>query len=323
MVYLLQLFFLNIKHLEMKTAIKKITRKEFIYSPSEKVIKEKAIQKKKFFAVFDGYKFSKSTLEYSIQLAKQSEAYLIGVFLDEFIYRSYNASSVMMTYNNPEELLKKMNEKDKEKRDEAVMKFEKACGKAGVHHAVHRDKNIAIQELKQESIFADLIIINENETFNRFAEKSATRFIRDLLTDVQCPVIVVPKAFKPIDKIVLLYDGRPSSVFAIKMFGYLLGDAIDASIEVLTIKDEMDDSQLPNNKLMSEFIKRHFPKAEYIVKRGKAEDQILGHLRNHKGNELAVLGAYRRSEISRWFKTSMADVLMKELDTPLFITHNK
>jgi len=74
---------------------------------------------------------------------------------------------------------------------------------------------------------------------------------------------------------------------------------------------------------MREFIKRHFPKANYIVVKGGVEEQITGHLRNHKENELVVLGAYRRSELSRWFKTSMADTLMKELDTPLFIAHNK
>ena len=307
----------------MKTTLKKITKKEFIYDPSERAKKDKGIQKKKFLAVFDGYKFSKSTLEYAIQLAKQSNAYLIGVFLDEFIYRSYNALSVMKSYKDSEELLKKMDEKDKKKRDEAVLQFEKACGKAEVHYAIHRDTNIALQELKHESIFADLIIINENETFNRFTEKAPTRFIRELLTDVQCPVIVVPKTFKPIDKIVLLYDGGPSSVYAIKMFSYLLGDTINASIEVLTTKDKMGGSHLPNNKLMREFIKRHFPKAEYILKRGNAEEQISGYLRNHTENELVVLGAYRRSELSRFFKTSMADTLMKELDTPLFIAHNK
>jgi nucleotide-binding universal stress UspA family protein len=57
--------------------------------------------------------------------------------------------------------------------------------------------------------------------------------------------------------------------------------------------------------------------------KGNPEEQVLGYLRNHKENELVVLGAYRRSELSRWFKNSMADTLMKELDTPLFIAHNK
>jgi nucleotide-binding universal stress UspA family protein len=59
------------------------------------------------------------------------------------------------------------------------------------------------------------------------------------------------------------------------------------------------------------------------VLKGEAEKQITGHLRNHKENELVVLGAYRRGEVSRWFRASMADVLMQKLDTPLFIAHNK
>ncbi len=307
----------------MKEIIKKITKKEFNYKIAENSFKEKNVKAKKFLAVFDGFKFSKSTLEYAIQLTKDADAFLVGVFLDEFIYRSYNVSPILTSYKNPEELLGQLDAKDREKRDESVKEFERACSQAGIHYSFHRNVGIAIQELKQESIFADLIIINDNETFNRFAENPPTRFIKELLTDVQCPVLIVPEKFKPIDKITLLYDGGPSSVFAIKMFSYLFGNLPDVPVEVFTVKDKMEGSHLPNNKLMREFIKRHFPKAKYIVEKGNAEEQILGHLRYHKGNELVVLGAYRRSEISRWFKTSMADILMKELDTPLFIAHNK
>ena len=64
-------------------------------------------------------------------------------------------------------------------------------------------------------------------------------------------------------------------------------------------------------------------KEVFSVAKGDAEEQILGHLRNYKENELVVLGAYRRNELSRWFKVSMADTLMKELNTPLFIAPNK
>lgn len=108
------------------------------------------------------------------------------------------------------------------------------------------------------------------------------------------------------------------------MFSYLLGDYNEAPLEVFTVKSAyLDNLHLPDNKLMREFIKRHFPKADYKVVKGDPEKQVLGYLRNHKQNELVVLGAYRRGEMSRWFKTSMADILMRELDTPLFIAHNK
>ena len=307
----------------MKDLTKKIIKKEATYNVTTRVYKEKNIKTKKFLAVFDGFKFSESTMDYAIQLTKKSDAFLVGVFLDEFIYRSYDVSKMAVSNKNDDQILKQMEALDKEKRDEAVKQFERACGQAGIQYSFHRNTGIAIQELKQESIFADLIVINDTETFNRFAEEPPTRFIKELLPDVQCPVLIVPDIFKPIDKITLLYDGGPSSVFAIKMFSYLFNNLPGVPVEVFTVKDKMEGSHLPNNKLMREFIKQHFPNAKYIVNKGNAEEQILGHLRYHKGNELVVLGAYRRSEISRWFKTSMADVLMKELDTPLFIAHNK
>lgn len=279
---------------------------------------------KKFLAVFDGYKMSASTLQYATQLAKAAEAHLVGVFLDEFIYRSYSVSKVMSTQKNYEKVIKELDAKDKEKRDLAAQQFQKTCSKADIHFSIHRDRSIALQELKHESMFADLIIINEYETFTRYKEKLPTRFIKDLLGDVQCPVLLAPTSFKTIDRIVLLYDGGPSALYAVKMFSYLFDSLKQLPVEVLTVKDEyLATLRLPDNKLMREFIKGHFPQAQYTVLKGYAEDQVVGHLRKYGENELVVLGAYRRSELSRWFKTSMGDVLMKELETPLFIAHNK
>ncbi len=278
---------------------------------------------KKILAVFDGYKMSKSTLDYAIQITQTANAHLVGVFLDEFIYRTYSVTKVMKTYKDYDAAIKNLDAKDKKKRDEAAQQFQKACEKAKITFSIHRDKSIALQELKHESMFADLIIINEYETFTKYKEEPPTRFMKDLLGDVQCPVLVVPNSFKPVDKIVLLYDGGPSALYAVKMFSYLFGNLQDLPVEVYTVNTRMANLHLPDNKLMREFIKRHFPKANYTVAKGNAEELILGYLRNRKENELVVLGAYRRSELSRWFKTSMADTLMKELDTPLFIAHNK
>ena len=278
---------------------------------------------KKILAVFDGYKMSKSTLDYAIQMAQVTNANLVGVFLDEFIYRTYSVTKIIKTYENYDSVIKKLDAKDKVKRDKAVIEFQKACEKAKIIFSIHRDTNIALEELKHESMFADLIIINEYETFAKPKEQLPTRFMKNLLGDVQCPVLVVPNVFKQVDKIVLLYDGGPSALYALKMFSYLFGNYNDLPVEVYTVNDRMDNHRLPDNKLMREFIKNHFPKATYTIAQGYTEEQILGYLRKHKENELVVLGAYRRSELSRWFKTSMADILMKEIDNPLFIAHSK
>ena len=279
---------------------------------------------KKFLAVFDGYQMSKSSMEYAIELSQSTGAHLVGVFLDEFIYRSYNFYKTVTHFRDYEDVMKDLDKNDKKKRDDAVSLFQKACEKSGIKYSIHRDKNVAIQELKHESMFADLIIIDEYETFAYIKENPPTRFIRDLLSDVECPVLVTPAAYKQIDKILLLYDGRPYALHSIKMFSYLFDTLCHLPVEVYTVKDEkMEGMHLPDNKLMKEFIKRHFPHVTFTIVKGDPEFDIVKHLRSLSGNVLVVAGAYQRSDLSRWFKTSMADILMKETETPLFIAHTK
>lgn len=279
---------------------------------------------KKFLAVFDGYKISKSTLEYAIQLTKSADKHLVGIFSGEFIYQNHSLYEARTTHKGYEKVLKELNEQNAKKAEDGAIEFQTACENAGIRFSIHKDKNIAISELKKESMYADLIVINKNETFTRLKEQPPTPFMKDLLVDVQCPVLVVPSIFKPIEKIIMLYDGAPTSVYAIKMFSYVLGNPANLPVKIFTVKDQKKSAfYVPENKPMREFIKRHFPKATFTVTRGNAELEIIRYMKHLPKNELVVLGAYQRSEVSRWFKTSMADKLMCELEMPLFIAHNK
>jgi hypothetical protein len=278
---------------------------------------------KKIIAAFDGLRLSESTKEYSIYMAKHCNAHLVGVFLDDFTLQSYTYADVAAYGSKWEEKVNVFDKEDKEKRDISVQLFEDACQEAGLNYSVHRDKNIAFQDLLHETIFSDLLIISSNETFTNYPQPAPTRFLKDLLAEAECPVMVVPYAYKPIQKLVLLYDGNPSSVHALKMFSYLFPALKPLETEVITVKEEKQNLHLPDNRLMKEFMKRHFPDANYIVLKGDAEDEITTYLKMQNAEVLAVLGAYDRSMVSRWFKRSMADSLLANVNVPLFIAHKK
>jgi nucleotide-binding universal stress UspA family protein len=167
------------------------------------------------------------------------------------------------------------------------------------------------------------LIIDSKETFTHYDENPPTKFIREMLVNVECPVLLVPPKYKPIKKIALLYDGEPSSVYAIKMFSYLFPTFKDIEVEVISVNEVHQSLHLTDNKFVKEYMKRHFPKASFTVLKGLAEIEIVRYLKNLKDNCLIVSGAYRRGMVSRWFRQSMADVLMKELKQPLFVAHNK
>ncbi len=279
---------------------------------------------RKIIAVFDGLKFSASATSYAVDIAKQSGANLIGISLEDFIYRSFKFYDIVDEGKGVSDIkMKRLTEKDKKTRKMSVIKFGAACEDGGINYSIHHDKSVAIQELLHESIYADMIIIDRAETLTKYAEDLPTRFIRDLLTDVECPVLLVPNEYKPIQKISLLYDGEPASVYAIKMLSYILESFKNLPIEVITVKNPKQILNVPDNRIMREFMKSHFSEVVYTVLKGLPEEEITKHLKKNKLNSLVILGAYRRSRVSRWFRESMADVLMKQLKLPLFVAHNK
>lgn len=271
---------------------------------------------KKIIVALDGLKLSLSSIHTAIGLTQKEGAHLVGVFLDDFTRNSFSMEDAIQ-HNN----LKELSEKDQQERDRAVKQFEFHCREAGVNHTVHRDKSFALPDLMRESIYADLLVISSGETFTRFTETPPTRFVRDLLGGSECPVMVVPAAYKPLEKVVMLYDGAPSSVFAIKMFTGTLPAVNQLPTEVITVKGD-ENLHLPENKLMKEFMKRHNPNAQYTVLTGEPEAAILHRLEQETESTLIVLGAYQRNAVSRWFRSSMADVIQKHLKCPLFVAHN-
>ncbi len=278
----------------------------------------------KIIAALDGLKFSESTRDYAIQIAQQTKAHLVGIFLDDFTYSSYRVYDLIYEKGGLAGSGKrKLDKKDSKKRATAVMNFEKACKQAGVDYTIHRDRSVAIQEILHETIYADLLIIDKSETLSRYPEKIPSEFLRDLLSQSQCPVLVVPSVFKPVQKLVLLYDGAPASVHAIKMFSYILDAMKQHPAEIVSVNAGKYTPKVPDIRLMTEFMTRHFPKATYTVLKGMPESLIVDYLKKQKDLPLVVLGAYCRGKVSRWFRTSMADILMKELKLPLFIAPNR
>ncbi len=278
---------------------------------------------KKIIAALDGLKFSAGTRHYAIEAARQTNSFLAGVFLEDFTYTSYKIYDLITKEGVTEKELRQFNEKDRSTRDASVAIFEEACRGAGIQYSIHHDKNIALQELLHESVYADLLVIDSQETFSHYEDKLPTRFIRDLLPDVQCPVLLVPQQYRPVEKIALLYDGEPSSVHAVKMFSYMFPLLCELPVEIISAKGFYEDQHVPDNRLMKEYIKRHFTNAHFTVLKGHADTAIVEHLQKEQQAVMVVLGAYRRGSVSRWLKQSMADLLMKEINSPLFIAHNK
>ncbi len=277
----------------------------------------------KIVAVFDGLKFSEATLHHAIKMVKNQNAHLVGLFLEDFTYQSFSKYRAIAKDKLSEKEIAALEQQDADLRKESRRLFEDVCKREGIEFSLHKEANVAYPALIHESIYADLVIIDQAETFTPYTEDRPTQFIKDFLSATECPVLLV-RGTEEINAATLLFDGSPNSVFAIKQFSYVIRSASEMPVEVITVKESDESLHLPDNKLMKEFMKRHFPHANFNVLKGNVADvEIIEHVKQGDGKSLVVLGAYKRGFVSRWFKESLADALMRNVSNPLFIAHSK
>lgn len=276
---------------------------------------------KKIIAAFDSLGFSESTLQYAISLTKQHDAHLVGVFLQESTRIGYAVyATIVKQADSGKSIFDEIDNADKVTINNAITEFESGCRKAKINYSIHKDKKNALEELLHETAFADLLVIDAWETFSYIENNLPGWFIKNVLHDAQCPVLVVPKKFNPIKKLILLYDGRPSSIQAIKMFNYILPEMSNLETKLLSAKKDNSTLHLPDNKLMKEWMKRHYQNVTYQVLKGHEKE--IAKILSHEGPDILVIaGAYHRSSLSMWFHKSLADLLLRETNAPVFITH--
>jgi hypothetical protein len=277
---------------------------------------------RKIIVAVDGLNYKRDTVEFAISMANHLHGHLVGLFLNDRTYHSYQIYTSGGKKIMSDSEIKKAEQKDTTVRQEAVQEFSMACELHQIPYSIHENRNIALPELIHESIYADLLIIHSGEQFTNFIESKPSLFIHDLLETVKCPVMLAPDQFTTLNKALLLYDGSPASVIAIKSFCFISeGFKKDLAVEVLSVKSNSDSLHLPDNKLMKEYLKRHYPKATYTICKGEADKKIPAILRKEDLGCLVVSGAYNRGYISRWFRPSMADILLSTVKLPLFINH--
>lgn len=276
--------------------------------------------KKRIIAAMDGTKFSRGTLDYAIRLAKLSGSEVVGIFLHDMRYLSMTYSYVWDQPFIDFAAIAEIEAEDLEKIEKNVALFTAECKAQGVEYNIKKEKGVPINELLRESNYADVIIADEHLSFYSLTDETPSPFIKDLLAESRCPVLIVPTTFEYFDKVIFCYDGSPSSTFAMKQFSYIFPELEDINAVVVSV-NEGRNRDVAGGESFADLTRIHFPKAEVEVLNGAPESQLLNYLKVNASNSIVVMGAYGRNAVSRMFEQSMSNKIIRDLNLPMFITH--
>ncbi|HTI10671.1 MAG TPA: universal stress protein [Puia sp.] len=202
-------------------------------------------------------------------------------------------------------------------RDENILLFRELIRKEGIPASVYLDKGVPARDIIAESRFADLLVVDAGTSFPAEHEGRVPNFVKDILQEAGCPVVISPETFEDIENIIFCYDGNKSSIFAMKQFSYLFHDLRSKRAKVI---DLSDGGFREEKDRVTEWIKYHYSDVEWIPAEADVTEALFNYLLRKK-NDFVVMGAYGRGLLASFFGKDPEDGTVRTTSLPIFVAH--
>ncbi|WPV64626.1 universal stress protein [Chitinophaga sp. LS1] len=275
---------------------------------------------KKILYVTDALDLHLDNLDFAGYICELAQSKLLAVFLenDESEMRTdsmIRTAAVNAGLNVTEEPLSLK----QHTCDTNIQRFKTACEIKGIDCVVHRDRGNPLSELILESRYADLLLLNVSTTFSPNNEGTPTDFVKDVMSNAECPVMLMPASFNGIGEIVFTYDGKPSSIHAIKQFTYLFPQLNELKTVVVSVNPEEVSPE--ERYKFREWMHAHYNYLDFLSSEGNVKMGLV-ELLFDRDKSIVVMGAYGRSMISNFLSPSHANPVIKVISQAVFIAHN-
>jgi hypothetical protein len=271
----------------------------------------------------DGLRLDEQSVKFACYMAHLTNSKLTGVFLENLIENqrfvvkpAYGTIFADWEINESSPaVITKL-----ETINKNIALFREICEQNAVLPDLRLDPGVPLHELIAETRFADLLIVSPLTSFDHDDNEVPTDFIKSVLKETECPVVVVPLEFEGIDELVFAYDGSRASAFAIRQFTYLFPLLNNKPVTVLQVnkKGEWDKDEKAS---IGEWLANHYINVKFECLRGVPDEEILGYLYN-RPRAMVVMGAFGRSATSMFFRQSKAESVLQLIAPPLFISHH-
>jgi hypothetical protein len=271
---------------------------------------------KKIVLAFDGNNFSEGAFEFARRLNELDPILLTGIFLPQAELASL--WSPLKAISDPMESV--MERDDTSIAKENIDLFKMLCDKNNIAYHVHEDfYDFVLPELKRESLYADLIILGSEIFYENITTQDSNVYLQQALHEAACPVVVVPEQFDFPQSIIIAYDGKEESIFAIKQFAYLFPEWSGLPVTVAYAGLESIED-IPQRKMIEELIRSHFSNLSltHLVFEPR---KYFGSWMMEKKSAILVSGSFGRSDLSLIFKKSFVNEVIRDHRIPVFVSH--
>ncbi len=271
---------------------------------------------KRLIVALGGSEYMESAVAEACQIARRNDAEIVGVaVMDETLVDPVEPAPIGGGAAAAD-LRKERTAAVEAGMNDAIEVFTRIVEGAGIPHRTERFFGDAQTALADALRLADLAIIGIRHAFDYGTVAHADDFLGRVARASGRPILAMTTPARPIDRVVVAYDGSTASADALRAFGVLNGFS-PSTIRVVHCREDGVES----DRLLEEaaaYLRLHGHEAETVALDGSPTEAVLEHATAWNA-DLIVMGAVGRRGLSRLFLGDTASQTLRRSEIPLLI----
>lgn len=265
-----------------------------------------------------------NAIRFACYLTRITHSKLTGIFLENLIVREQIAVSQMeeetIIMGSLEIMDPYIDEEEQENsRLENIQTFLEVAQQEGVLAYVDVELGTPVEEMFHKMRLADLLVIDAKTSFSTMYDEVPSRFVKDLIQEAECPVVIAPETFSEINDIVFCFDEIKSSYFAMKQFMYLFPEFKNRRAKLIYL-DTGTESSAEEEQEITDWLGYHYTHVEPIALEADATQAFFNYLMKKK-NDFIVMGAFGRDLLNTFFENEPGQETTRTTSLPIFVSH--
>ncbi len=258
--------------------------------------------------------------EYAAHIARRYEAVVTGLAVVDMgsIEASSRGGGIGSMYY-AEKLREKLTAEARTTAQTLIENFERAVRGKDVAHVETVQEGVPFERIIEDMNYHDLLVIGKDPHFFYSHPKQETHTLARVVKNTVGPTLVVGTEYRPVERVLLAFDGSPASARTMREFAHLQPWGTDVQVQIIHIhKDGKAESELIL-QMAQAFLKAYgFPVQIQSLKGKEMAKEILEYSSQYNP-DVILIGAHSRSKIKEIAFGSVTNTLLEHFPAPLFI----
>lgn len=193
--------------------------------------------------------------------------------------------------------------------------FERRCAEAGATGQLATEAGSISRRICARAVLADLVVVGLAHPPGSTAREKLESGFRRLIQRCARPVLAVPGAATPLERVLLAYDGSPKAQEALFVAAYL-GDVWRAAVVVVTVATGVRDAAPVD--YVRRYLEMHEVEATYLDAAGPVPDALVAAAEEHAA-DLVLMGGYGAGPLRGVLIGSTVDAVLRASTRPVLV----